>query len=239
MTDETSVRLLLLPGLDGTEVFFGPLRAALPDWITTEVVTYPTAGPNGYADLLPLVERALLSAGDCIVLGWSFAGPLALQAAKAHPGRVRGIILCASFVRAPRPWLAPLRHAVTPEVMFLLRALKRSRYALRGYPSEALREAKAETWRRVRPPELAARARAVLSVDARAELAAVTAPVLCLTASHDEVIPRSKRAEILATRPTAVTAEIAGPHLALFTNPGAAAEAIAGFIGTLAGARKA
>jgi pimeloyl-ACP methyl ester carboxylesterase len=231
-TADEPVTLVLLPGLDGTELFFGPLRDALPVWVRTVVVTYPTSGPNGYDDLLPRVERAVEAAGDCFVLGWSFAGPLALKAAVAQSSCVRGVILCASFVRAPRPWLAPLRRVLTPSVMFLLRALKRSRYVLRGYPSEALRHAKAETWRRVSPRMLAVRARAVLTVDARTELAACKAPVLCLTATRDEVIPDSKRAEILATCPAVMTAEIAGPHLALFTNPHAAAAAIVAFVHT-------
>ena len=51
--------LILLPGLDGTEVFFRPLLASLPDWITPMVVQFPTAGANAYSDLLRLVRSAL------------------------------------------------------------------------------------------------------------------------------------------------------------------------------------
>jgi hypothetical protein len=49
--------LVLLPGLDGTEVFFKPLVAALPTWIKPVVVTYATAGANDYSNLLPVVRR--------------------------------------------------------------------------------------------------------------------------------------------------------------------------------------
>lgn len=38
--------LILLPGLDGTEVFFRPLLAWLPKWITPMVVQFPTAGAD-------------------------------------------------------------------------------------------------------------------------------------------------------------------------------------------------
>ena len=51
--------LVLLPGLDGTAAMFGPLLASLPPWIRPVVVTYPPSGPNGYDDLLPLVQRAI------------------------------------------------------------------------------------------------------------------------------------------------------------------------------------
>jgi hypothetical protein len=40
--------LVLLPGLDGTEIFFGPLLSQLPSWIDPVVITYPPTGPNMY-----------------------------------------------------------------------------------------------------------------------------------------------------------------------------------------------
>ena len=36
--------LVLLPGLDGTEVFFRPLLASLPEWVRPHVVSFPPAG---------------------------------------------------------------------------------------------------------------------------------------------------------------------------------------------------
>ena len=81
--------LLLLPGLDGTEVFFRPLCEALPTAVARRVVTYPEQGPNGYDDLYPRVvaaaETAVADGGPCDVLGWSFSGPLALRLAAERP----------------------------------------------------------------------------------------------------------------------------------------------------------
>ena len=57
MTPEAT--LVLLPGLDGTDAMFAPLLESLPPWICPVVVTYPASGPNGYDDLLPLVQRAV------------------------------------------------------------------------------------------------------------------------------------------------------------------------------------
>ena len=50
--------LVLLPGLDGTDVFLRPLVAALPSTIRPVVVTYPTSGAEEYRDVLDLVRRA-------------------------------------------------------------------------------------------------------------------------------------------------------------------------------------
>ena len=78
--------LILLPGLDGTEIFFRPLLAALPPWIRARCVEYPTWGPNDYGDLLPLVRDACRACDDFFLLGWSFSGPLALMMAAESPG---------------------------------------------------------------------------------------------------------------------------------------------------------
>ncbi len=53
---ETTVTLVLLPGLDGTEILFGPMIQALTPWVRPVVVPYPASGPAGYEDLQPRVE---------------------------------------------------------------------------------------------------------------------------------------------------------------------------------------
>ncbi|MCS6897224.1 MAG: alpha/beta hydrolase, partial [Nitrospira sp.] len=89
--------LVLLPGLDGTDVFFRPLLATLPVWIKPTVVQFPTVGANDYPDLLRFVRLTLAERLSYYVLGWSFAGPLALMLAAAEPNRVRGVILASTF----------------------------------------------------------------------------------------------------------------------------------------------
>ncbi len=225
-----TVTLVLLPGLDGTEIFFGPLLEALPHWIKPVVVTYPTSGPNGYEDLLPIVHRAV-GAGSCFILGWSFAGPLALMVAASKPAEILGVILCASFVHVPLPGLARWRFAVTAPVVAVVRAFRRSRYLFRGYSSDALRQAKAATWRRVNSRVLAARARAALSVDARPHLAACSSPILYLVSSNDDVLRHDH--DVLAGARAFEIATFDGPHLALFTNPAQAVAKIVGFMQAL------
>ena len=53
------ITLVILPGLDGTEVLFRPLLALLPDWIQPVVICYPASGPNEYADLLEIVREKI------------------------------------------------------------------------------------------------------------------------------------------------------------------------------------
>jgi pimeloyl-[acyl-carrier protein] methyl ester esterase len=226
----TKTTLVLLPGLDGTEIFFGPLLSRLPSWIEPVVVTYPASGPNAYDDLVPVVNQVVDSLTDFAILGWSFGGPLALMVAARRPSQVSGIVLCASFVTPPHPGLIPFRFAMTAPVIGAVRAIRRTRLLLPGCATAAMRSAKAITWRRVDARVLAARARAAAGVDARRLLADCRPRIMYLASTKDEVIPRTSLDEVLAIAPQTEVAEIQGPHLALFTNPVQAAARIADFL---------
>lgn len=237
---EGKASLLMLPGLDGTEVFLGPLLRELPAWIEPRVIQYPPSGAtrnaenegaNEYADLLPSVNRQMSSSGSFTILGWSFGGPLALMVAAQRPAEVRGVILCSSFVTPPHPHLVPFRAALRPSLVAMVRAVRRVRLLIPGYASSELRRAKVVTWRRVSARALAARARAALSVDARPLLRNCRAPLMYLAASGDEVISRASLQEILSIAPQTRVTELDGRHMALFTSPVAAAASVAEFMG--------
>lgn len=220
--------LILLPGLDGTDVFFRPLLEALPAWIRCTVVTYPNGPDTGYSALVPRVEAATAALKGYFVLGWSFGGPLAVRIAARDPGRVRGLLLCSSFLSNPRP--AFLRTFAVAPVIGAVRALRRTRLIHPQNAANGLRKAKAETWRRVGSRALAARARAALAIDVRAELASCRAPILYLAAQDDRVIGSSHGRSVLAAAPHAEMRVIPGPHLALFTTPRPAAQTIEWFV---------
>jgi len=227
---QTPVTLVLLPGLDGTEIFFGPLIAALPNWIRPLVVNYPESGPCTYDELEQRVEAAVSGLDACIVFGWSFGGPLALRLARTRPALVRGVVLCASFVRAPRPELVRWRFAAVTPVIWTLRALWRTRLLFRRFGSPAFVRAKGETWRRVSARALAARARAALRVDARVDLATCKAPILCIQFTRDHAVPRHNTREILAGARAAELVTFEGHHLAMFEQAEHVAAALARFV---------
>jgi pimeloyl-ACP methyl ester carboxylesterase len=222
--------LVLLPGLDGTEIFFGPLLSQLPSWIDPVVITYPPSGPNAYDDLAPIVLETIDKLEEFAVLGWSFGGPLALMVAARRPSRVSAVLLCGSFVTPPHPMLIPFRFALTAPVIATIRAIRRTRLLIPGWATAELRAAKALTWKRVNSRTLAARARAALDVDARRLLAECRPRVMYLVATNDEVISRANLDEVLASASKTEVVEIDGPHLALFTNPVQSAARIVDFL---------
>ena len=228
MTRKTT--LVLLPGLDGTEIFFRPLIAALPTWIKPLVVTYPTSGANDYSDLLSVVRAAVEDSEAFYVLGWSFSGPLALMLAAIEADRIRGVFLCASFVRSPLPVLSPLRFAVISPVVHLVRLAHRAHLLLTTDSPNTLRHDKAATLARVPSQIVAARARVILALDARDYLRKCPGPVLYVAGSRDRVVPFRNAEQVIRELPSTKVVTIDGPHLALYTNPWAAADAIVGFM---------
>ena len=233
-----NLTLLLLPGLDGTEVLFRPLLAALPAPIRTLVVCYPPDGPNDYESLLPLLRAKVAEHPGCFVLASSFSGPLAVMLAAAEPDRVRGLVLAATFLRAPIRWLLPLRFAIRGPLIGAVRTLRRIPVWTLRRREDPYRKAKAEIWRRVPARCLAARIRAILAADVRERFSRCKQPVLCLHFNGDTVVRRHNAEEILRGRPEAELVTLPGDHFAMWKAPGPLAAAVARFM-LLAGGQDA
>ena len=226
----TDISLVMLPGLDGTEVLFAPLLAQLPAWIKPIVLHYPASGENSYAELLEVVDQQVPATGNFAILGSSFGGPLALMLAARRRSQVSAVVLCASFVRPPRPDLVKFRAIARTPVIGALRAVRRIRYVIPGFASNDLRRAKAVLWNRVTARLLAARSRAVLGVDAREPLRECAAPLMYLAFTRDDVVPRANADEVKSIAPQTHIVEVEGSHQALFTNPVPSAKFIAEFL---------
>jgi len=227
----TARTLVLLPGMDGGDKLFGPLQATAPAGVDTIAVGYPPGPRNDYDDLLPHVLSQLPVDRPFLMLGWSFSGPLALFAAATRPAGLRGVILAASFVTKPVPYLPRwVRHLATPALFRFYPAASRAKALLGGYGTAEVRRLLAEAHAFAGVDAIACRARATLSIDATEALVACPVPVLYLRARKDGVIRGSHGDEIRRLRPTVEIADIDGPHLALVTNPRAAWEALDAFM---------
>ncbi len=95
--------LVLLPGMDGTGELFAPLVAALNSGFKTVVVRYPPNEVLSYAELESIARASLPTNEPFFILGESFSGPIAVSIAASAPPGLKGLILCASFVRNPQP----------------------------------------------------------------------------------------------------------------------------------------
>ena len=224
------VTLVLLPGMDGTAILFGPLLHELPDWIEPICVEYPAGKQNGYEDLLPAVLDIVRRQPNCHVLGWSFSGPLALRVARAEPQRVRSIILVATFVQRPVAWLEFAGPLLIAPVVATVRTLRRLPIWFGRAPTDPLRRDKAKLWQRVRARTLAARARAIRGVDARDDLRACQQPLLYVASREDRVVPVHNAEQVARLYANAEIVMVSGDHFALYSKAAAGAAVIAAFV---------
>jgi pimeloyl-[acyl-carrier protein] methyl ester esterase len=220
--------LVLLPGLDGTGTLFAPFLAAWGPDLPTQVIRYPTEGPQDVATLAAYVA-ARLPTGPHVLLGESFSGPIALTLAATNPTGLRGLILCATFVSNPRPGLAWARGLIPhlpmgPGVMPLLAPLT---LGCRGRElAQSLRVALGST-----PPSiLRARLTQVVTLDASAACARVTVPILDLRASWDRLVPEAAARKVARLLPALDSITFPAPHLLLQTRPQETAAAVATFL---------
>lgn len=222
--------LVLLPGMDGTGQLFAPLVAALGAGSEVKIVTYPTLGTLGYAELEAIARASVPTHSPFVLLGESFSGPIAISLAASSPRNLKGLILCCSFVRNPQPTLSCFRYLLGPISFKHIPISIISFFLLGSFATTNLRAALTQTLSQVTPEALRARLEAVSTVDVSAKLAHVTVPVLCLSSLHDRVVPQAATTKISRLVPTARLAFLDAPHFMLQAKPEAAANEIELFL---------
>ncbi|APA71513.1 alpha/beta fold hydrolase [Janthinobacterium sp. 1_2014MBL_MicDiv] len=231
--------LVLLPGMDGTGQLFRRFDAALHAQTAMDrlSIAYPAA-PLDYAALEAFVRERLPRDRPFVVLAESFSGPLGAALRADPPPGMRALILCCSFVRNPRPLLAPLRHLLGLVPFGALPGIALRQALLAPYATPALQAELADALAQVPPAVLRQRLRAVLETDASRSFARGGLPVLYLRARHDRLVPPANALQILRLAPGAQLLDIAAPHMLLQAAPQAAADAVTAFCASLSAAQE-
>jgi len=227
------IRLVLLPGMDGTGDLFEPLQEALDPRTRVDIVRYPGSEPQGYDELEPRIRAQLPADEPFVLLGESFSGPLAIAIAATPPPGLRGLILCCSFARAPAPGLALLRGGLLGLAMKFLHAAP-----LRGPMQRMLLGRGADprlgaqlqaALGKVSTAVMTHRLRAVQRVNVTALLPRIRVPALYLQALQDRLVPAKAAAIIERALPALRIVRLDGPHGLLQASPVAAARVIDNF----------
>lgn len=230
--------LVLLPGMDGTGQLFQRFDAALHARtdLASHTIAYPAA-PLDYAALETFVRERLPQDRPFVVLAESFSGPLGTALRADPPPGMRALVLCCSFVRNPRPMLAPLRHLLGLVPFGAMPGFALRQALLAPCATPELQAELAAALAQVPPAVLRQRLRAVIDADATRAFARGSLPVLYLRGRHDRLVPPANALQILRLAPGAQLADIAAPHMLLQAAPAAAADAIATFISGLSAAQ--
>ena len=185
-----SVRLVLLPGLDGTAKLFTPFIKALPEHIDVVTIAFPTDRDLSYSELQRHLGFACPCVEPFVLLAESFSTPLAVQFAATAPVNMCGVVLCAGFVASPvRGWRRVMGELFAP----LLVRLPLPGFAVRLWllgrsaPANLVAAVRAAV-SSVRPRVLSARLKAVLTCDVRLNLGKIAVPIHYITAKNDRLI---------------------------------------------------
>lgn len=220
----------MLPGLDGTGRLFAPLVDALGDACDTRVVSYPDLDrPDDY---VALAAAALPADRRPVLVAESFSGPIALELLAAHPDRIAGAVLSATYARPPMGLVVSVAHKlrlstfVNPVMNEQILRL----FCLNGVADLGLIRDIVEVVRPIDRATMASRLRAMVRMDAAGHLAAIRAPVLVLSATRDRVVRRRFSESLLASLPDVTHRAVEGPHLLLQAAPEACAAEIRAFV---------
>lgn len=225
--------IVLLPGMDGSGALFEPFIPALGQEFSIRVVRYPATEALGYKELEEHARKALPKSGRFVILGESFSGPIAVSIAASRPAGLVGLILCATFVRNPRPLLGPLRFLADALPVKLVPLAVLNAALLGRFSTRQLRSTLAAAMSQVSSAALQARLRSVLCVDVSAKLKTITVPLLYLLAEHDQVVPVSASRQIQREFPATRVAPVNAPHFLLQAAPSESAALVGNFMRSL------
>lgn len=222
--------LVLLPGMDGTGMLFEPFVARLGSGFQVQVVRYPTTEPLGYPELEAIARAELPRDGPFVILGESFSGPIAVSLAASCSSRLKGLVLCSSFVRNPRPFFFGFSFFAGAFLIRIIPTAVLSAFLLSPYGTGELRRAFSQAIAQVSSAALRARLQAVKTADVSEKLSSLSVPVLFLRASHDRIVPRSASELVKQLNPRTRVVQIEGPHLLLQSVPAGAAQVVDAFM---------
>ncbi|QKE62557.1 alpha/beta hydrolase [Aquipseudomonas campi] len=222
------MRLLLLPGLNGSNRLFVPLLPWLDD-VQVVPLQLPCQGPQ---DSDSLVTALLPQLGDSpfVLLGESFSGHLAYQLALRQPPGLRGVIFAAAFLRRPHPLLALSRYLPLPKRLLSHDQLLQL-FCVGRNASPALLALLREEIHQLPDPLLRARLHNLAHLQEPNQPLAV--PALHLWPQQDRLVSRNAAASLSRHCSDLRQIALEGPHFILQSRAEACAQAIKEFAAEL------
>jgi pimeloyl-[acyl-carrier protein] methyl ester esterase len=226
------LKLIFLPGMDGTGKLFSGFLNALPDRFKTVIVRYPIERYLSYSELVDIVRASCPVDEPFVIVAESFSVPLAIIYAATNPLNLKGLVLCTGFVTSPVKGVLRCLGRLFAPVLFRIGIPKFViKIWLAGSDAPAaLLSAVRNAISSVRPNVMADRIRAILACEARTEMSLIEAPILYIQAKHDRLVKTSCFQEILQVNPQVNLVALEGPHLILQRDPLRSAEVIVQFV---------
>ena len=210
--------LVLLPGFDGTGRLFSPLHKQLSEGINTIVLSYSNDKPMTYSELCYSLKDEMPNT-PFVLLGESFGGPLAILLSQRSNENLKGIILCATFVKNPqvlitklvRPFLKP-KHLRKETPSWYIKTLLTN-----GISDKKLIYNIQAATRELTPEIYFTRLKEIAEVNVTNILENCELPILYLRASRDQLVYESSMKLIENFGKSVAIQSFDAPHMLLQT----------------------
>ena len=228
--------IVLLHGVSGGALGFEALLPALarPGWraLAWDMPGYGESAPLADLDfdtLVDALERLLDAAGleRCVLVGHSFGGMIALQAASRMPQRLEGLVLACSTPAFGASSGAHQQAFLNQRLGALRQGATLAEVAAQVVPpmlgpgsDPALVDQAVALMARIPPASYEAALRALVQFDQRSQLPHIRMPTLVLAGSHDKVSTPLVMRRMAERLPLARYEELDAGHMAPFEEPG-------------------
>ena len=169
-------------------------------------------------DAIAVVDE--LGIRELIAVGYSMGGPIAKLCWSRHPGRVRGLVLCATAKHFTPRQFPVLTRAVIPGAVLGARVAPNlvMRQIIDGMVRD-IREPAVEDYVRKEmagsdPAALAQATRAILRFSSRDWVSSIAVPTAVVVTTRDTVVPTRRQYALASSIPEAETFEVEGDHFA-------------------------
>jgi len=155
-----------------------------------------------------------------IAVGYSMGGPIAKLCWSRHPGRVRGLVLCATARHFTPERYPVLTRAVLPGAVVgarMMPNLVRSQIIegmTRDLPSQEAKDFVRKEMSGADPAALAQATRAVLRFSSRNWASDIRVPTSVIVTTRDKIVPTRRQYALAAAIPGAKQFEVDGDHFA-------------------------
>lgn len=229
------MKLILLPGLDGTGKLFKPMLENIPAGFQAKTVAYPVDEKLGYAALEDFVAERLPDNESFAVLAESFSGPVGIRLARRAPKGLAAVILVATF--AKNPMLIPGRLLSwtinAPTARRSVHPVIAKRIMLGPDTAPELLDRFIRTSMSLNAAVIVFRTKTLLTADVRQDLADAKVPMLYIQAARDRLIRSWNLKRIQKVKPDITVSRIDGPHMISQTRPAEVWTAVGSFLGSL------
>ena len=225
------MKLVLLPGFDGTGQLFKPLLREFSSNIEPVVVSYPNDKFMTYKELNEYIHPKLPNE-PFFILGESFGGPLAVMLSNLSSDHAKGLILSVTFASDPKPVISKLiRPLISPGFFnhkipswFIKRVL------LGGRQNTELINEVTELNKLLSPETIFSRLEEIVDVDVTSEVQRLNLPILYQRASKDWLVKKYSMDQFIHYANNISTVTLNAPHMLLQTFPRESAESMEAFI---------